>query len=323
MSIENEEEILEEEEKELLSEPTSKVSRARNRTVMLTPEMTGQVRTAIREERKAPTDSDFTRPNAISKEQYAKVQEPVAPVAAGSSDSSQQSNLGLKFGKSVNRSRTTKFSREDLDKATMPTTPAPVIHESADGFNLPNPVVPKAFDPLTSVAPPNHSPGKMGESSFSAPRSAPKPAESRPMQTQAPLLQSHLPLTQPATVARGQALTGSTKIIGFMVSFDKDPNGEVYEIRAGRKLITSRPTEHGEYMLIEHASISPLHAILRSTKDGRLQVLDQLSEHGTGITRLGETEEVEVAGGLELVENGDTLRFGERRFLISLLPLIK
>ena len=73
-------------------------------------------------------------------------------------------------------------------------------------------------------------------------------------------------------------------------------------------------------MLIEHESVSPLHAILRTTKDHKIQVMDQLSEHGTAIVRLGTNEEVEVAGGLETVENGDTLRIGEREFFVFLLP---
>lgn len=311
MSIENEEDV-QEEEKEASNEPVAKVSRARNRTVMLTPEMTGQVRSAIREETKEPVDSDFSRPNSIHKPREHKA-EPKAQMPSETAESLQQSNLGLKFGKSVNRSRTTKFSREEVESASKlaPAKAAPVKQEPADGYTLPTPVVPKTFDPLTSVVPPNHGSGKMSDSG--PPRSAPR-VEPRLPQTQAPQMQ--------AAVVRGQALKGTTKIVGFLVSFDNDQNGEVYEIRAGRKLITSRPTDHGEYLLIEDSTVSPLHAILRTTKEGRLQVLDQLSEHGTGITKSGEGEEIEVAGGLELVENGDILRFGERRFLVSLLPVV-
>ena len=73
-------------------------------------------------------------------------------------------------------------------------------------------------------------------------------------------------------------------------------------------------------MLIEDETVSPLHAILRTTKDNKIQIMDQLSEFGTAIIRAGTEEEIEVAGGLETVENGDTLRIGERRYSVILLP---
>lgn len=300
MSIENEEDIKKE---ETVEEPQNKVSRARNRTVMLTPEMTGQVRNAIKEEIKVEEPSDFFRPGQKKVETKLPEQSPKIT----DKEPLQQSNLGLKFGKSVNRSRTTKLSREEVDKAVR----AESIQEVSqpEKFTLPTPVVPKAFDPLTSVAPPNHGPGRVSDLGRPAPKSEkPKQQPVGPAMIEA------------APVSRGQALTGTTKIIGFLVCFDVDPNGEVYEIRAGRKLITSRPTDHGEYMLIQDDSVSPLHAILRTTKEGNLQVLDQLSEYGTGITRQGESEEIEVAGGLETVKNGDILRFGKRSFLVCLLP---
>jgi hypothetical protein len=310
---------------------------------MLTPELTGQVRNAIKEEKKEEP-SDFSRPGQKVDAPESKVQIPNAQ-----QESLQQSNLGLKFGKSVNRSRTTRLTRDELDLAVKAGAPKA---QDDSGFTLPTPVVPKAFDPLTSIAPPNHGPGKVSE--LGAPRQAPRVENNQPPLMQPTSQQNSFSQpagpgqfsapqhfappqqfssatqfshgSQPAAqvqpvVAKGQASKGASKIVGFLISFDSDPNGEVYEIRAGRKLITSRPTDHGEYFLIEHETISPLHAILRTTKDGRLQVLDQLSEHGTGITREGESEEIEVAGGLELIQNGDVLRFGERRFLVSLLPI--
>lgn len=313
MSIENEEEVKEQEET-ATPDPAPKVSRARNRTVMLTPELTGQVRNAIKEEKKEEP-GDFFRPGQ-------KTEEPKVQIPNSTQESLQQSNLGLKFGKSVNRSRTTKLTRDELEQAVNKAAKGGTASLSkqetveASGYNLPTPVVPKTFDPLTSIAPPNHGPGKVPE--FAQPRPPARP-ESR-QQVQQPLLSpTHIPAAP--VISKGQALTGATKIVGFLISFDQDQNGEVFEIRAGRKLITSRPTDHGEYLLIDHESISPLHAILRTTKEGKLQVLDQLSEHGTGITREGETEEIEVAGGLELVQNGDTLRFGNRHFLVCLVPV--
>jgi len=313
----------------------SKVSRARNRTVMLTPEITGEVRNAIG---KAEED-DFVKPGQIAKQSEKKLLE--SKVEPEKTRIEKQST-GLRFGKSINRSRTTKISREELESVIKPNAPKPV--ESADGFNLPQPSVPKSFDPLTSLAPPSHSRGQQNQKN---PKSRNPIAQRAAVQTnmrtsnvptQEMLLPNDSVVGQNIPSTNSQAMNiqptkekkvehlsaykGKTKIIGFLISYDKDENGEVFHIRKGRKLITSRPTEHGQYMLIEHPSVSPLHAIIRTTKDNKIQIMDQLSEHGTAITRLGSNEEVEVAGGLETVENGDILRIGEIRFLVFLLPNI-
>lgn len=119
------------------------------------------------------------------------------------------------------------------------------------------------------------------------------------------------------------ARPAATKIVGFLVSMDKDKNGEVYEIRAGRWVLTSRPTDHGDYILIDDESISPLHAIIRATKDGKIQVLDQLSEHGSGVISVGSDEEEDAAGSTVTVAHGDTIRFGNRFFTVCMIPAIR
>ena len=111
-----------------------------------------------------------------------------------------------------------------------------------------------------------------------------------------------------------------TKIVGFLISFDADQNGDVYEIRSGRWLLTSRPTDHGDYILIQDESISPLHAIIRATGEGRIQVLDQLSEFGTAVVRKGSEDEEDSTGTMVNVDHGDTVRFGKRKFTVCLVP---
>jgi hypothetical protein len=105
-----------------------------------------------------------------------------------------------------------------------------------------------------------------------------------------------------------------------MVSFDEDSNGEIFEIRAGRWLVTSKPTDHGDFILINDESISPLHAIIRATAEGKVQVLDQLSEYGTGLFRAGTEEEEEIAGTMAAVSHGDIVRFGKRHFTVCMVP---
>ena len=113
------------------------------------------------------------------------------------------------------------------------------------------------------------------------------------------------------------------RLVGLLVSYDVREEGEIFEIRSGRFLITSRPTDNGDYLLINDASVSPLHAIVRATEDGKIQVLDQLSEFGTGLRRSGGEEEEEVAGGLATVSHGDTVRFGKRLFVVVSIPKVQ
>lgn len=111
-------------------------------------------------------------------------------------------------------------------------------------------------------------------------------------------------------------------IVGFMISFDNQQSGEVFEIRSGRWLVTSRPTNHGEFILINDSSISPLHAIVRATANGVVQVLDQLSEYGTTVVKAGTSEEIEISGTMIALEHGDVIRFGERKFIVCLVPRV-
>lgn len=117
-------------------------------------------------------------------------------------------------------------------------------------------------------------------------------------------------------VCRGEL----SKLVGFLVSYDKVASGEYVELRSGRWMLTSRPMNEGNYFLVEDPSISPLHAILRISEEGVVQVLDQLSEYGTGIQRGGEDEEEEVVGQVIVVAHGDRVRFGKRNFFVCVLP---
>lgn len=336
-------------------------SRARNRTVMLTPEMTGQVRALIQED--SPDDDDFMRPGQIA-EKATPVVDPDGTSFGEKLAGAQEipKGLGLKFGESTNRAATTKFTREELDQVLQPgqefdlgqltQTQAPVPEDVSSDFQntqLSSPSVKSAgegkFDPLTTLAPSNFdSLINMKRPQTSVPRndgfqppltqsSEPGEMMSRSGQSQVQV-EDFVPVqsfgaTNPTPTATpmpemtppaGKKAAPTTKIVGFLISYDENEFGEVFEIRAGRKLITSRPTDHGEYLLIDDPTVSPLHAILRATKEGKVQVLDQLSEYGTGVIRSGEEdEEIEVSGGLEEVFDGDVIRFGEREFHVCMV----
>ncbi len=108
-------------------------------------------------------------------------------------------------------------------------------------------------------------------------------------------------------------------IVGFLVSYDKNTNGDVYELRGGRLIVTSEAAAAGNYMLVEDATVSPMHAIMRISANGEIQVLDQLSEHGTKIRRFGAKEEQELSGDKSSLEHGDLIKFGERSFHVCLV----
>lgn len=109
-----------------------------------------------------------------------------------------------------------------------------------------------------------------------------------------------------------------TPIVGFLVSFDTIDTGEVLELRTGRWIVSSQRTTDGNFLIIKDKTISPLHAIVRVTENGEIQVLDQLSEHGTVVISADGSEE-ELTGSMGDLEHGGRVKFGERSFQVCLL----
>jgi len=109
-----------------------------------------------------------------------------------------------------------------------------------------------------------------------------------------------------------------TKLIGFLVSYDKNENGDVYFLRVGRLLISSEKVGGGNLFYIKDASVSSMHAVLMIRADGSVHLLDQLSEHGTTVVKSDDSE-VELLGDKVVLENGDVIKFGERNFKVCLI----
>ena len=123
----------------------------------------------------------------------------------------------------------------------------------------------------------------------------------------------------PAPSREGVVWAQESPIIGFLVSFDENPNGLVYELRVGRLIVTSEHVGGGNYLLIKDSSVSPMHAIVRITPNGEIQVLDQLSEFGTRIQRFGAEAEEELSGDKASLEHGDVVKFGQRQFIVCVI----
>ena len=127
------------------------------------------------------------------------------------------------------------------------------------------------------------------------------------------------PVSQQA--APGAVWSKETPIVGFLVSFDGNQNGDVFELRSGRLIVSCEPASGGSYLVIEDPSVSPMHAILRISTTGEVQVLDQLSEFGTHIKRFGVEEEEHISGEKSTIEHGDVIKFGNRVFHVCILAL--
>ncbi|NMC63435.1 MAG: FHA domain-containing protein, partial [SAR324 cluster bacterium] len=111
----------------------------------------------------------------------------------------------------------------------------------------------------------------------------------------------------------------ASPIVGFLVSYDNEENGEAFELRQGRVIVTSEKAAHGDYFVIADETVSPMHAILRITSTGEVQVLDQLSEFGTKIKRLGFDETEDLSGERSPVGHGDVVWFGKRSFHVCMV----
>lgn len=110
-----------------------------------------------------------------------------------------------------------------------------------------------------------------------------------------------------------------TPVRGFLVSYDRDENGVVFELRVGRLIVSSEAGRSGNFLVVQDQTISPMHAILRISDTGEIQVLDQLSEFGTTIRRLGESEVVELSGDKGVLGHGDIVSFGNRKFCVCVV----
>jgi hypothetical protein len=130
-------------------------------------------------------------------------------------------------------------------------------------------------------------------------------------------------VNSPAPTKRDKGIVWAkeTPVVGFMVSYDATPNGDIFVLRSGRLMVTSDPNQGENCLVVEDPSVSPMHAILRITAAGEIQILDQLSEFGTHIRRFGSMEEEQLSGDKSSLDHGDIVKFGNRTFHICIVAL--
>lgn len=265
-------------------------SRARNRTVLLTPETIGQMRASLTGEGADPNADPVAELLPPLNWDYPEGQ---PPAAGGEPQEPAPEAEHEAFAPRRNNVEEQRPILEGAGRRPMGRfgVPAGAARErtSNDAFEQP------PAGGFQSAA------ARGGKPAPERRPAAPEPVEA--------------PRRAPARAA------ARSKLIGFLISYDQEQNGEVFELRVGRWLVTSRPTDTGDYILVEDESVSPLHAILRATQDGKLQLLDQLSEFGTAVFRTTATEEEEVAGAMAVLNHGDMVRFGKRWFVVCLVPI--
>jgi hypothetical protein len=108
-------------------------------------------------------------------------------------------------------------------------------------------------------------------------------------------------------------------LVGFLVTYDHDPKGSYVELRQGRLMVSNQRETSGSCLMVLGESISPMHAIMRVAPGGVVQVLDQLSEAGTRVKHIGQTEEEFLSGEKSTVSHGDMIFFGDRKFHVLLV----
>lgn len=236
----------------------SAAPRARNRTVMLTPEMTGQLR------------SRMGREGIISQDPQAGPVQSLPPGPPPARD-------------------------EMPPQQFRPVQKTPQHPIRPDTY-----ILQQELDQVRNALNPPQSGG------FQAPATTP-PAFAKPVEPGA------------AESKTGVYWSRLSPVLGFLVSYDDDENGEVFDLRQGRVIVTCERAGHGDYLVINDQTISPMHAILRITAAGEVQVLDQLSEYGTKIQRMGSEETEDLSGERSAVSHGDVLYFGKRSFHVCMV----
>lgn len=108
------------------------------------------------------------------------------------------------------------------------------------------------------------------------------------------------------------------KLCGFLVCYFFNPEGEFWPIYESR-IIVSKDVVRQETptLIINHESVDSFHAILKVSQ-GKVYVLDQLSESGTTIIK-NSGEELYLSGDKGEVVHGESIRFGQVEFKVCLL----
>ena len=106
-------------------------------------------------------------------------------------------------------------------------------------------------------------------------------------------------------------------LFGWLVSYNST-EGQSLELREGKFFVTGSSLKKTD-LIIEDDSVSTPHALVTVSAELGLQVQDLLSEQGVFVKRQGESQYQSV-DDIEVIENGDWIRFGQVEYLVAFLP---
>ncbi len=106
-------------------------------------------------------------------------------------------------------------------------------------------------------------------------------------------------------------------LAGFLVSYSRTPNGELFELREGNNSIGSAKTNtirlNEKHVSGEHSKINISPA--NEGKDWKLQIVDLSSANGTYVN----SERLDIYSGFTL-NNNSKLKIGEYELLLMVIP---
>jgi pSer/pThr/pTyr-binding forkhead associated (FHA) protein len=106
-----------------------------------------------------------------------------------------------------------------------------------------------------------------------------------------------------------------SKIVGFLVSFEQNEQGDFWALRAGQLRVGRKDAAEGLAVAIDHPTVSSNHALLTLDPDAQtFQIEDLRSANGTVLNGRA------IAGqGPREVRDGDRVRFGGFSATLKLL----
>lgn len=266
---------------------TMQASRARNRTVMLSSDVTGQMRALIQgdtsepeKEEDSPVNHGFLSPSSIG--QIYNSDDDADDTATGIHNSMQEI-IGVDYSPKkldIEFPQSRRMKTEVQERSV-----SPAMHDIRKSKELlAGNICATGASTLTHAV-----------SSFD---------------------------TEREQLAKARVGFKKSRILGFLISFDKDEHGEILEVREGRSIVSSKLVEQSDILLVDDDSVSNPHAVIKADKKGNIMLLDQLSESGSAVIRAGTAAEIDAVGTAIELRQGDIIRFGARYFIFCAVPKI-
>ena len=199
--------------------------------------------------------------------------------------------------------------KEDFEKET------PVKKASVKELEVEKPKVEKREESKNFVRESHRPRGEKSKLSFSREKNKSK---SRPEPRNKRVKSEELETT--ARISKGakfQQAKFHSALFGWLVNYERN-EGDSLEVRESKFFLTRSSLKKTD-LRIDDESISTPHAMLTISSELGFQVQDLMSEQGVFIRRQGASE-YELVDDIEVVENGDWLKFGKIEFLVSFLP---